>query len=95
MAGNDRPWGFGAHVRSSDTPQKKKKTSDLQITKILVSSDCATVVKDIKAGEGGRYGALIEEIIAGSREFEICNFIHESRTRNYEVDSLAKYIPYL
>lgn len=64
--------------------------NDLQIPRILVSSDCATVIKDIKANNGGQYGAIIKEISAWSREFEACNFIHESRARNFEADNLAK-----
>lgn len=57
---------------------------DLNISQVLVSLDCAMVIKDIETGGGGGYGASIKEIRDTSHEFESCNFLHESRTRNFE-----------
>ena len=64
---------------------------DLQIRKVLVSSDCSTAVKEVNAGEAGRCAAIIKEINEISKEFESCIFIHERRSRNLEADALAKF----
>ena len=64
---------------------------DLQIRKVLVSSDCSTAVKEVKAGKARRCAAIIKEINERSKEFESCIFIHERRSRNLEADALAKF----
>lgn len=66
---------------------------DLHLTRILASSDCQTVIKDLETiggGGGGRHVAIIKEIKARASEFEACNFIYESTRRNFETDNLAK-----
>ena len=44
-------------------------TLDLNITRVIISSDIATVVKDIEANEGGKHASSIQEIRATGGEF--------------------------
>lgn len=48
------------------------------------------MINGISHNTDGRHGAIIKEIKARADEFEACRFIHESRSRNFEVDNLAK-----
>lgn len=68
---------------------------DLLIRRILVSSDSTSVVKDIAKNTGGRNAMVTREINSRRSEFEDCQFIHESRRRNFEADSLAKFLLFL
>lgn len=46
---------------------------------------------DVHEGSGGRYGAVIRELNVKMGDFEACDFMYESRRRDYEADSLAKF----
>lgn len=64
---------------------------DLMLDNIIISSDCASVVRDINNGGGGRYEVIIREIRETISEFNSCRFIFESRRKNFEADGLAKF----
>lgn len=63
---------------------------DLDISRVLVSSDCATVINDIEINQGGRHATIIQEISANKLDFLEWDFMYERRSRNYEADSIAK-----
>lgn len=64
---------------------------DLLARRMLVSFDCQSGVKDISEKSDGHYAAIIREVNAHAEEFDACNFIYDSRSRNFEADSLAIY----
>lgn len=65
--------------------------SDVNIQRILIASDSATVIKDIAEGARGQNVTVIRELIARKDNFHACHFMYESRRTNFEADSLAKY----
>jgi hypothetical protein len=49
------------------------------------------VVDAIREGSSATFGAVVREIIARAREFQVCSFSHEYRSSNAEAHNLAKY----
>lgn len=52
---------------------------------------CLDLIKDLYENSGSFYGAIVKEINARVGDFAACKFIHESRRRNFEAHSLAKF----
>lgn len=63
---------------------------DLNIQRIIISSDSKQVVGDINSENLVRYGTVIKEIHSRALHF-MCNFMYESRRCNIEAHSLAKH----
>jgi hypothetical protein len=64
---------------------------DLGIGRVLVASDCQTVVKEIMTGSRCRYGSIIEEIKSRSTLLHECSLIFEQRAFNFEAHNLARF----
>ena len=64
---------------------------DLNIHRIVISSDSKQVVRDIKSGNLGTYGTVIKEIHSRALHF-MCDFMYECRRCNVEAHSLAKHL---
>lgn len=62
---------------------------DLLQNRIVIASDSMIVIRDIEAKTGGVHAAVIKEIV--DRKFLDCSFVYESRRRNFEAGSLAKF----
>jgi hypothetical protein len=64
---------------------------DIALTKLLVGSDCASVVTDIRGGSMERNGSIISEIRSRAATLSSCSFVHEGRASNFEAHSLARH----
>ena len=64
---------------------------DLDISRVLVSSNCAMVINDIETNQGGRHATIIQETRASKLDFLECDFMYERRSRNYKANSIAKF----
>lgn len=64
---------------------------DLNISNILVASDCKEVVEDIKNGTGGMHGSTVQEIRSIAASSEYCSFTLEGRNTNVEAQNLTKF----
>lgn len=49
------------------------------------------MIKDIAAKQGGKYEAVIRDIIVSRNSFTLCNFAHEKRDSNYEARNLVRF----
>ena len=65
--------------------------SDLALCRVIVATDCKTLVDRIQQGRGGPYGVIIQEIKLIMREFMECSVIFEGRASNYEAHCLARH----
>jgi ribonuclease HI len=63
---------------------------DLQLRKIVVATDCLSVVNHISTAYAGKYSMVLDEIKAVSSLFDRVLFKHESRESNYEAHRLAR-----
>jgi hypothetical protein len=63
-----------------------------EFSKIIIASDCLSVIQRIKSGEVDRslYGPVIEDIKLMSRGFGTCEFCHVYRVTNVAAHLLAK-----
>jgi hypothetical protein len=64
---------------------------DIALTNVLVASDCASVVTDIRGGSMGRNGSIISEIRSRAATLSSCSFVHEGRASNFEAHNLARH----
>jgi hypothetical protein len=88
--GGDRPQLDGV-PGSTSVPGTLGPIRRLGLLQVCGSSDCKTVVSEIKEGTMGCYAAINIEICSRSEHFEACSLIHEGRASNYEADNLAKH----
>lgn len=65
---------------------------DLYIQRMMVASDCQSVMNDINQGTGGHHSAIIHEITDRRDSFTLRNFVHERRNHNFEVHNLASLL---
>jgi ribonuclease HI len=64
---------------------------DMQLQKITVASDCASVVSDMTKPYAGRYSTVIREIKEAAKSFAEATFRHENRASNSEAHRLAHF----
>lgn len=60
---------------------------DLNLSHVIIASDCQEVVTNINKGMGGLYASSIREIKATSTQFAACFFIFEGCDSNIEAQS--------
>lgn len=61
---------------------------DLDLTHVIIVSDCQAVVTNINKGSGGLYAGIVREIQATANQFTVCSFIFEDYI---EAHSFAKH----
>jgi hypothetical protein len=64
---------------------------DIAITRVLVASDCSSVVTDIRVGSMGRNGSIVSDIRSRAASHVVCSFVHEGRASNFEAHNLARH----
>ena len=64
---------------------------DLQVTNMMIVSDCKGVVQDINGGTGGPHSAIVHEITLRRSFFNSVVFVFERRNHNFEAHNLAKF----
>jgi hypothetical protein len=64
---------------------------DLQLQKITVASDCASVVTDMTKPYAGRYSTVIREIKEAAKFFAVVTFRYENCASNSEAHRLARF----
>jgi hypothetical protein len=64
---------------------------NIALTKVLVASDCASIVTDIQGGSMGRNGSIISEIRSRAATLSSYSFVHEGRASNFEAHNLARH----
>ena len=65
--------------------------NDLIISRVIISSDCSMVIKDIESNQGGRHATIIKEIRVSKLDFLECDFMYERRSRYFKADSIANF----
>jgi hypothetical protein len=65
---------------------------DLVQSRVLVASDCKSVVGDILEGTMSRYEAIVLEIRGRAAQMNECKFIFEGRASNFEAHNLARFM---
>ena len=63
---------------------------DLQLTDLLIASDCLEVVNSIGTSSATHYSPVLHEITARRRDFNHVKFKFEHRENNFEAHALAK-----
>ena len=64
---------------------------DLNLRKVKLASDCANVIRTIRAGDKlGSYGQIIRELEETTLGFQAVEFAHEGRQSNVEAHGLAR-----
>ncbi|KAM0899357.1 hypothetical protein ACQ4PT_021248 [Festuca glaucescens] len=63
---------------------------DLQLTRIVVASDCMEVIKSFEGVYLGKLSTVIQEIKSRAEGFASVSFVHERRCSNVEAHSLAR-----
>jgi hypothetical protein len=64
---------------------------DLQLEKITVASDYASVISDMTKPYAGRYSTVIREIKEAAKSFAGATFRHENHASNSEAHRLARF----
>jgi hypothetical protein len=64
---------------------------DILATKVLVASDCLSVVKNFQEGSKGVYAHIILEMEARRKEFLEFSVVFERRLSNQEAHNLARF----
>jgi ribonuclease HI len=64
--------------------------ADLNLQKLVVATDCLSVVKSMEQPFSGTYGMIIEEIKLTARNFTHAAFKHENRRSNTEAHLMAR-----
>ena len=68
---------------------------DIALQRVYITTDCKTVVDDLKEGTVGKYSSVTSEICSRASSFEECVFVHEGRASNFEAHNLAKHSLFL
>lgn len=68
---------------------------DLNLTHLMIASDCLEVVSNIDKGAATHYAPVLHEIKDQRKEFQHVNFKFEHRENNFEAHALAKAAPSL
>ena len=63
---------------------------DLQLTDLLIASDCLEVVNRIGTSTATHYSPVLHEIMARRRDFHHVKFKFEHRENNFDAHALAK-----
>ena len=66
--------------------------ADLQVSRVLIISDCLSVIKNINSGNRmTAYGAILKEVDRRKDSFQMVSIDHERRESNRDAHALAKY----
>jgi ribonuclease HI len=65
---------------------------DLVVDRVTVSSDCLSVVNNLKNKYAGNYSLIIDEVKATARSMSVVQFRHENRASNTEAHRLARSV---
>ena len=57
--------------------------SELQVSHMIIASDCQGVVNDINQGRGGSHSAIIQEILGRRNMFTFVSFVHVQNLPSY------------
>jgi hypothetical protein len=68
---------------------------DLNLPRIMLATDCLSVVKVLKKVNLGSYSHIIQEIKANAANLEDVSFVHEHRSSNREAHNLAPFSAFL
>ena len=63
---------------------------DLNLQDLLIASNCAEVISNIKTAGSPSYAPILREIQTGRNNFSSVDFRFKSRDNNFEAQSLAK-----
>ena len=65
---------------------------DLHLRRVVVATDCLSVVKNMRQDYAGCYSMVIQEVKARSAKFLEVSFKHENRRSNSEAHSVARSV---